>query len=367
MPIMKIKAAIVSGMGRPFEIQEVELDQPGSDEILVRMVAVGICHTDLWVKNHVRIPMPAVLGHEGAGIVEKTGSQVTRFQAGDPVVLSYASCGVCPMCRNGRSVYCKDFNRHNLFGFRPDGRATLKKNGRSVFGAFFGQSSFATYALANERNAIQVPTDLPLEILAPLGCSIQTGAGTVINALAPTAGASIAVFGAGAVGLSAVMAAVIVGCSTVIGIDTNQERLQLALDLGATHIINSGKTNPLDAIKKIAGDGVDFSIESTGDPKVFRQATDVLDVLGTCALVSLAPPGTQAQVDMGRLLQGKTARGIIEGDCTPHDFIPKMIALFRQNCFPFDKLLTFYPFEEINQAALDAARGTTIKPVLKFS
>lgn len=248
---------------------------------------------------------------------------------------------------------------------RPDGSATIFHGESKISGAFFGQSSFATRVLAHDRNAIRVARDLPLEILGPLGCGIQTGAGTVINVLRPKAGASIAVFGTGPVGLSAIMAARLIGCSTIIAVDIRKNRLQLAEELGATHAIDNSEVDASDAIRQIMGGrGVNFSIDTTAAPAVMRKAVDCLAPPGVCAVLGLAPMGTEVSLDINVLGSGRTVRGVTEGECVPSVMIPALIELWRQGRFPFDRLIRKYAFQEINQAAQDMEQGDTLKPVL---
>jgi aryl-alcohol dehydrogenase len=345
----------------------LELDEPRTDEVLVRIVGVGVCHTDLKVRNQTRpVPLPAVLGHEGAGIVEQVGRHVTKVKPGDHVVLSYHSCGTCSNCQQGQPAYCHQVIVCNFGGARLDGSTTLRKNGEIIHGAFFNQSSFATYALASERNVVKVRPDAPLEILGPLGCGIQTGAGAVLNSLGVQAGTSIAIFGAGSVGLSAIMAAVIAGCTTIIAVDVKPNRLELALELGATHTINSLEVDdPGQLIAEITSTGVDYALETSGLPSVFRQAVDSLTILGVCGLIGGAPPGTDVSFDMNHILLGRTVRGIIQGDSVPDIFIPRLIELHLQGRFPFDRLIKFYTLAEINQACADSEEGVVLKPVLR--
>ncbi len=365
---MQITAAIVREKSQPLTIEEIELDEPRADEILVRIVAAGVCHTDIVTRDqYYPVPLPVVLGHEGSGIVEKVGSGITKVKAGDHIVLSFMYCGHCENCEQGKIGYCYEFFGYNFGGSRPDGSSTLHKGSETIHGSFFGQSSFATYALVSEKNVVKVREDVPLEILGPLGCGIQTGAGGVINSLAPRAGSSIAIFGTGAVGLSAIMAARIVGCTTIIGIDIRPERLKLAQELGATHIINGKDGNTVEQILQITGHGADYSLEATAQPMILRQAVDCLRQGGTCGLIGAAPLGTEASIDMNTILFGRTLRGIIEGDSIPDIFIPQLIELYRQGRFPFDKLIKNYKLDEINQAMDDAEQGGTLKPVLLLS
>lgn len=352
-----IQAAVLRKQGGPLAIESLDMDAPRADEVLVRIVASGICRTDIdfcdeWYDGAEAL----VLGHEGAGVVERVGRNVQTVSPGDPVVLSYQSCGSCRACRSGRPMDCDRLWDLN-FGFqRQDGSNGLQRSG--VRGHFFGQSSFATRALATERNLVKVPRDLPLELLAPLGCGLQTGAGTVLNSLRVPKGAGIAVFGTGAVGLAAVMAARIVGASPIIGVDIVPGRLALALELGAGNVIDGGREDVAARIAAITGAGVDYVVETTGMQEMHRLAVEVLNPGGTVALMTggdgAAYPG------------GRRTIGIREGDAVPQSFIPYLIDLYRAGEFPFDRLVKFYDFREINQAMADARRGETIKPVLRI-
>jgi aryl-alcohol dehydrogenase len=252
---MQIRAAVATGKSEPFVVQALELDEPRPDEVLVRVVATGVCHTDLVVRDqYYPTPLPAVLGHEGAGIVERVGERVSRVQPGDHVVMSYLTCGACAARREGQPGQCPDLFALNFGGARGDRSQALHQDGHALSSHFFGQS-FGTYALANDRDVVKVPQDVPLDILGPLGCGIQTGAGGVINSLHPRAGTSIAIFGTVSVGLSAVMAAHVVGCTTIVAVDTKPNRLDLAWELGATHVVNATEANAVEAIQSITGGG----------------------------------------------------------------------------------------------------------------
>jgi len=367
---MEIKAAVVFEQSGKFSIEELELSDPNDDEVLVRIVGVGICHTDLGARDqHLPIPpqraFPGVFGHEGAGVVEKVGPRVSKVKPGDHVALSWDCCGACPSCKSGNDPYCQNFFLHNFNGARPDGTTTLQKGDQVIHGSFFSQSSFASFSLANERNVVKVREDVPLEIIGPLGCGVQTGAGAVMNTLQPRPGASIAVFGVGPVGMSAVLGAVVCGCSTIIAVDIIPDRLEMAKELGVTHTVNAGEVDPVEAIREITGGGAEFTLECVGNPNVLRQAVDALPRLGICGLLGVVPPGTEVSLDMDLIMNGRTVRGIIEGDAIPDLFIPKLIELYSQGRFPFDRLITFYPFDEINQAVEDMEKGRVIKPVLK--
>jgi aryl-alcohol dehydrogenase len=363
------KAAVVRGKGAPFAIEEVQIGPPTANEVMVRIVAVGICHTDAIVRDqYYPFPLPGVLGHEGAGVVEEVGANVTNVVPGDHVVLTYMSCGQCRFCERGEPAYCSDFFMLNIGGARKDGTtATRDTHGHALHDHFFGQSSFGTYAIAHSRNVIKVAKDVPLEILGPLGCGIQTGAGAILNALQVGVGDSVAVFGVGGVGLSAVMAARAAGAAIIIALDLTASRLKLALELGATHVVDSGKENPVEAVRRIGGGGVDYSLDTSGKPSVLRQAIDVLGIRGTCGVVGAPPLGTEVSFDINSLMiPGRSIRGICEGDSVATEFIPQLIELYRQGRFPYDRLIKFYEFDDINTAIDDAAKGLTIKPVLRM-
>ncbi len=355
----EIQAAVTRDPSRPLEIERLELEGPSDDEVLVRIVAVGVCHTD--IGTHQRwdpANQPAVLGHEGAGIVEKAGKNVRSLKVGDHVVLSFASCGQCAQCQGGQAWLCQHFMGLN-FGFhRLDGSNALHRSG--VRGHFFGQSSFATYAVATEQNAVKVPAHLDLSMLGPLGCGLQTGAGTVMNTLAVRPGASIAIFGSGAVGLAAVMAAKIVGANPVIAVDIKPMRLKLALELGATHVVDSREAGVAEAISRITGNGIDYAVETTGSEHVGKLAVDLLNPEGAAGFMT---PGQRPDDLKG----GRKAISVTEGSSAPQVFIPRLIEFYRQGQFPFDRLIKFYEFGDINTAIADSIRGDTIKPVLKVS
>lgn len=365
----QIRAAVVRKKGGPFHIETLMLEEPRRDEVLVKIVATGMCHTDMVARDKVYdVPHPIVLGHEGAGIVEAVGEDVKEVAPGDPVVLSYLPCGRCKPCHLGKPFYCANTYALCFGGLRLDGStATRDGEGDPVHDHFFGQSSFGTFALANEGNVVKVPKDAPLELLGPLGCGIQTGAGAVINALKVRAGASFVAFGAGAVGLAAVMAARAVGATTIIAADVVPSRLEKAKELGATHVVNSREQNPVAAVKEITGGGADYSLEATGRPEVLRQAIESIGITGTCGIVGAAKLGAEVCFDINDvMIPGKTIRGILQGESVPKVFIPRLVALHAQGRFPFDKLVKFYDLEQINQAAEDSEKGGTIKPIIRF-
>jgi len=365
-----VKAAVVREPGGPFRIENIQLEAPRAHEVLVRIVATGMCHTDMVVRDQVYpVPLPIVLGHEGAGIVEAVGSDVHTVVPGDHVILTFLPCGTCRLCLQGAPASCENLNAWNFAGARPDGsHACCDAKEGLLHDRFFGQSSFSAYAIADERNLVKIRKDAPLELLGPLGCGVQTGAGAVLNALKVNAGSSFAAFGAGAVGLSAIMAARVAGATTIIAVDVVPERLGLALDIGATHTVNSREEDPVVAIQAITGSGVEFSLDSTGIPAVIRAAVEALRARGTCGIVAASKLGTEITFDANHVMQGcKGIRGIVEGDSIPSIFIPQLVELFMQGRFPIDRLVRFYDFDDIDQAAHDSESGITIKPVIRIA
>ncbi|WP_018182770.1 NAD(P)-dependent alcohol dehydrogenase [Kaistia granuli] len=364
----RIRAALVKKKSGPFVVEMVDLAEPRDDEVLVKILATGVCHTDIGVRNQsYPVPLPAVLGHEGAGIVEKVGRNVTKVVPGDHVIVTYDFCGRCENCQQGQPGFCVEFYARNLSGARVDGTSPIIADGHVISGCFFCQSSFADKAIASERNVVKIRKDVPIEIMGPLGCGIQTGAGAVINSLAPRAGSSIAIFGAGAVGLSAVMAAKIVGCTTIIAIDLNEGRLQLARELGATHVVNGAKVDAVKEIQAITDGGAQYSLECTSVPRVFRQAVDCLRIPGTCGLIGAAALGVEVNLEMSKILFGRTIKGIMQGDCVADVFVPKLIEFWRAGLFPFDRLTKLYDLSEINEAVHAAESGEVVKPIVTTS
>lgn len=370
---MNVQAAVLHAPQSALTLETLTLEAPRQNEIRVRLVATGVCHTDIAMMGRpFPVQQPIVLGHEGAGVVESVGPAVTKVRPGDRVVMSYNFCGACPSCHGHASSYCHDFAGMNFVGLRKDGSAALSLEGRPVRHNFFGQSSFASHCLCTEANVVRVPDDVPddvFELLGPLGCGIQTGAGAVINVLKPQLGQSLVVFGAGAVGMAGLMAARATGVGTLIAVDKVPQRLELAGELGATHTIDAGAVSSVVAeIRRITGHGADFSLDTTGIPAVTRQALDALGPRGTCGFVGGAPVGAELAVDIrDMMMHGKTLRGIVEGDANSDVFIPTLIRMVLQGRFPLHRLVRMYPFDEFNEAIADSKSGATVKPILRFA
>ncbi|MEU4796701.1 NAD(P)-dependent alcohol dehydrogenase [Streptomyces sp. NPDC023327] len=368
---MEATVALLKEPGGPISLEPVQIGPLAAREVLVRMSGTGICRTDLAAAaGVVPLPVPFVLGHEGAGVVEAVGSAVDALAVGDEVVLSFDSCGGCAGCAAKRPAHCEFFAALNYTGTRLDGSTTLTQNGLPVHGNWLGQSSFGTYAVASDRNAVKLPAlpvGLPIEVLGPLGCGVLTGAGTVFNMLRPQPAQGIAVFGLGGVGMSAVMAATVSDCHPIIGIDPNPRRRSLAQELGATHTVDPGRVDGIDrAIAEIAGAGVDFAIDTVGSGAVVRQALMSLRRPGTCATLGLQAMKNDITIDQGHLQLGRTLTGALMGDSDPHALIPHLIDLWRQGRFPFERLIVRYPFHRIEDACEAIRSGEAVKPVLVF-
>lgn len=365
----QITAAVAREPKADLVIEQLELDDLRPGEVRVRMVATGVCHTDAIVRDQVYpTPLPAVLGHEGAGVVEAVGSAVTTVNPGDHVLLAAAYCGKCDRCRAGQMAYCENLFAADFGGRRADGTTALSKDGEVISSHFFGQSSFATYANVVEESVIRIDPEVPLEVVAPLGCGIQTGAGTILNELKPELNSTLVVLGTGAVGAGAIMAGKVAGCAKVIAVDIHASRLDLAGELGATDTINSREFDLVEEVMRItAGKGADYVVDTTARPELLRQGADCLGLRGTLALVGAAAPGTEVSFEIGlSLVKGWTFKTVIQGSSVPQIFIPKLIELWREGRFPMDKLMRNYALQDINQGFADSASGVTVKPVIVY-
>jgi len=361
---MRITAALLEKPSTPFRITEVDLSAPGPDEVLVKVTAVGICGTDLEFSQF--FPTPALLGHEGSGVVEAIGDRVTGIAVGDPVAMSFTSCGACSTCRQGAPAYCRSFDALNFSGRRPDGSTAVTVAGQDVNAHFLGQSSFASHVIAPARAVVPVPAlaETSLRTLAgPFGCGFQTGAGGVLNVLRPSVGSSIAVFGAGAVGTAAIIAAGLAGCAPVIAVDIDERRLRAARAAGASVTINSAGTDPAGALRELAPQGLDFVLDTTGHEKVLRTAVEALGPLGHAGVIGIGPSESMS-FEWRSVLNGRTITGIIAGGAVPQTFLPRLLDLHARGRFPIDPLITTFAFEEINEAVAAMRAGDVTKAVL---
>ncbi|ROZ52779.1 NAD(P)-dependent alcohol dehydrogenase [Rhodococcus sp. WS1] len=362
---VKTLAAVHRSGETTLSLEALSIASPRANEVLVDIVGSGICHTDLGVIA-TDDAGPIVLGHEGSGVVRQIGADVTTLNPGDHVVLSFNHCGTCDNCVAGVPGHCRTFVASNLTGSRVDGSTPLTtEEGDPVRGHFFGQSSWSHTVVTTEWNCVKVDKDLPLELLGPLGCGIQTGAGAVLNTLNPEPDSSIAIFGAGSVGMAAILGAVVAECATIIAVDIDHGRLEAARELGATHTIDSSTTDPVHEIRLLTGGyGARYSVECIGLPAVVKAAVECLQSPGVCASVGFQGATNNVTIDQGHLLFGRTLVGVIEGDAVPTEFITRMISLYQAGKFPFDRLIETFPFGEINAALEAVHKGSVIKAVL---
>jgi aryl-alcohol dehydrogenase len=364
---VEITAAVLRAGDQPYSIETVELAEPRADEVLVRIVGVGMCHTDVLPRAEATIsPPPIICGHEGAGVVEAVGSDVEGVAVGDHVVLSFESCGACEACRAARPYACEQFWLRNLLGRRADfSTGVTDASGAEIPSRWFGQSSFATHAVATARNVVVVDPSLPLEQLGPLGCGIQTGAGTTMSAdaLDVQPGTSVVIFGVGAVGLAALMGAVVKGATTIIAVDLHQSRLDLAVELGATHTIPGDDPNVAGRVAELTGGaGAHYAVDTTGVPAVSKTAMTCVRLGGRGALVGAATSDMTFDV---LSVVGKTAIWVLEGNADPKTFIPELLELWQAGRFPFDRLIEEFPLTEIDAAEEASLSGRVVKPVLR--
>lgn len=361
---MNITAAVLEGPQGPFRVQPVVLESPREDEILVEIAGTGLCHSDLLFESgDIPFSRPIVLGHEGSGTVREVGPRVKHVKPGDRVLISYASCGSCRQCERAAPQYCVNFYPLNAYGMRLDGSSTLSlPDGTALGSHWFAQSSFASHVLTLERNVVVVNDPaLPLELLGPFGCGIQTGAGAVMNTMQLSAGSSIAVFGVGGVGAAGIMAAHAAGATTIIAVDVHESRLAMAKRIGATHTLNVASVDDVAAAVRDLADGpLDFALDTSA--VAARNAVDVIGPGGVAVL--LAASMGELTLDGNDILFGKTVKGAIEGDAVPQILLPRLVELYRQGRFPIDEIVTTYPLEDIEQAIADMKSGVTIKPVL---
>lgn len=347
--------------------ETLELDEIRPGEVLVRVAAVGVCHTDIAYTDGSRptAPFPLVAGHEGAGVIAAVGEASAGFAIGDRVAMSFSSCGSCRGCLAGRPARCSSFRELNSgFGGPGSGGRLTRRNGDKVSAGFFGQSSFADYALTGVRNLVRVPDGVPLPLAAPFGCGIQTGAGTVLNSLRLQPGDTLLVTGTGAVGMSAVMAAQAAGAAAIVAVDPVDSRRTLALTLGATHALDPADVaaGALEALRI----PLDFAIDTSGRPEMIRAAVAAVHSEGEVVLIAAGRTGAVADIPLRDLIVGRQVRGAVEGDSVPQLLIPRLLDLWRAGQFPVEALISTFAAGELNDAMRAMKLGQVVKPVIVF-
>lgn len=367
---MKAKAAVLFEVGQKLEIREVEVQKPQAGEVLIRMAAGGVCHSDLHVMTgHLSASLPAILGHEGSGIVEDVGPGVTSVRPGDHVIpLWRLSCGECEYCTGGRPALCPAGTQIRMTGRLLDGTSRFKLDGKEIK-HFAGVSSFSQYSVVPEKAVLKIPNDLPLERAALLGCAVITGVGAAINAARVKPGSSVAVFGAGGVGLNVIQGAAIAGAEKIIAVDLLENKLEYARRFGATHTVNASAGNPVEQVRALTdGRGVDYAFEVIGLPTTMRQAYDSLAKRGMAVVVGVTPMTTEVSVPvMSLVFEERVLTGSVYGSSRPRLDILKLIDLYRAGKLKLDELLTrTYPFEQINAAYEALERGEVARSVVTF-
>lgn len=366
---MKATVALLTEVGKDFELVDVEIDDPRDDEVIVKMEAAGVCHTDLAIRDgHMPVPFPMVLGHEGAGTVERVGARVSKVVPGDRVAFTPAHCGTCLNCLTGHRQTCISFFPRNMSGARVDGSHGYHKDGSPIGAFFLGQSSFGTHALVDQQSVVKLPDSAAPELAGPLSCGAQTGAGAVLNALKPRVGSSIVIFGAGPVGLGALLAARALSLGAVVVVEPKPVRREVATSLGATTVIDPAAGDAAEVVRAMTGGvGADYAVDTTGIPAVIQNAVELLMPAGEVALLGTPQPGARLDLDLlDATARGIRVRGVTMGDGIAEVFLPELLSLHRQGRFPIERIITPYPFEQINEAARASTQGEVIKAVLTF-
>jgi alcohol dehydrogenase len=374
---MKIKAAVLNKMGaptpyaksKPLAIEEVELDPPCQGEVLVRIGAAGLCHSDLSVIDGNRPrPTPMVLGHEAAGVVEKLGPGVDDLKVGDHVVMVFVpSCGHCLSCAEGRPALCEPGAAANGAGTLLSGQRRLHRNGGKVH-HHLGVSAFAEYATVSRRSLVKVDRELPLEEAALFGCAVLTGVGAVINTAKVSAGSSVAVIGLGGVGLSSLLGAVAVGARRIVAVDLSNDKLGLARQLGATDTFNPGQAGAIEEIKQTTGGGVEFAFEMAGSVRAMELAYKITRRGGTTVTAGLPPPDhTFALPQVNLVAEERTVKGSYIGTCVPSRDLPRYIELYKRGRLPIDRLMSGrLKLEEVNLGFDRLHEGKAVRQVVTF-
>ena len=365
---MEVSAAVLYELGGPLKVETVRLQGPRDGEMMVAVAAAGVCHSDLSVIEGV-IPwqLPTVLGHEGAGIVKAVGAGVTHVQAGDHVIFSFvAPCGQCFYCLRGKPNICEVSLR--LGGQLYDGTSRLSSAQGEPINHFTGVSCFAEYAVVPQWGAVKITSDVPLDRAVLIGCCVTTGVGAVFNTARVEPGSSVAVLGCGGVGLSIVQGAALAGALKVIAIDLKEERLSLAQELGATHVVNASQEDGVSSIRELTGGrGVDYAFEAIGKEETFSQAYRSTRWGGTCVMVGVPPSDARLTFDSRLVFQEKTIKGSVYGSSNPRVDFPKLVELYRAGKLKLDPMVTqTYSLDQINDAFDDLRDGRGARGIIIF-
>lgn len=367
---MKARAAVLFEARQKLSIEQVDVSDPRAGEVLVHMAAGGVCHSDLHVmKGDLSAPLPAILGHEGAGIVAAVGPGVKDVQPGDHVIpLWRLSCGECEYCTGGRPALCTAGIEIRKTGTLPGGGTGFSLKGKEIK-RFGGVSTFSEYSVIPEKALLKIPKDFPLDRAALLGCAVITGFGAVVNAAQVRPGSLVAVFGAGGVGLNVIQTAALSGAAMIIAVDLRDSKLEFARQFGATHSVNASQGNPVEQVRAITGGrGVDYAFEVVGLPATMRQAFDVLARRGVAVVVGIGPTSAEVSIPVIPLAwEDRVLMGSLYGSARPRIDILKLMDLYRAGKLKLDELLTrSYPIEQINDAYAALERGEVARSVVTF-
>jgi S-(hydroxymethyl)glutathione dehydrogenase/alcohol dehydrogenase len=354
-----MKAAFLYEVHKPLVIDEIDIDEPGPGQVMVKTVSAGVCHSDLHqMEGRWPIDVPVVLGHEGAGIVERVGEGVTYVQPGDHVVMNFIPfCGTCRFCQSGRPVLC------------TQGRSSVKHlhKGDQSIDAYLSVSSFAEHMLVSERGVVKVREDAPLDKLSIMGCAVATGVGAVLNAAKVEAGSSVAVIGLGGVGLNVVQGAALAGAYPIIAIDVLERKLEMAREFGATHFVNASEKDPVEAVVGLTDGGTDYAFEVIGKPEAISQAVDMVHPGGEAVMVGVSPFGSKTSIDTTNLLAERVLRGCVYGSIRQRVDIPRYIDLYMAGRLKLDQMVTrTFPLEGINEAFAAMKAGEVARSVIVF-
>lgn len=363
-----MKAAVQYEVGKPLVIDDLTLEDPQQNEIKVKITASGVCHSDLhFMKGEMPAPMPIVMGHEGAGVVEKVGPGVTSVQPGDHVLMMVSfTCGKCRYCVEGRPTRCVENLPIQMMMSLPGGATRLRKDGKPVHHSF-GLAAFAEHAVVHERSVVKIRKDAPLDKVCLMGCGTTTGLAAVINTARMKAGESVVVYGSGGVGLGAIMGAKLAGAGKLIAVSRSDRKLALAKELGADHVIKSGKEDPPTRVKELTGGGADYAIEAVGKAEVMMQAFGSIHSGGKCVIAGMAPLTEFLTIAPFEFLLGKTITGTVQGDIVGQIEIPRYVDMYMEGKLPLDKIISnVYRLDQVNEAFAALDKSEVIRSVVKM-
>ncbi|HEX6482324.1 MAG TPA: Zn-dependent alcohol dehydrogenase [Ktedonobacteraceae bacterium] len=366
-----MQAAILEAPATDLIVERIDIQEPKRGEVLVRLAASGVCHSDLHVVHGTQTtPLPAVLGHEGAGVVEAIGPEVKRVQVGDHVILSWTpSCGQCAFCQSGHPNLCTVVYETMGNGTLMDGTSRLSHDGKPVYHYSF-ISSFAEYCVVPESGCVVIEPDIPLDKAALVGCAVMTGVGAVLNTAQVRPGSAVAVIGSGGVGLNAIQGANLAGAATIIAVDVSPAKLERALAFGATHLVNAAQVDAVQAVRELtSGLGADYTFEAVGRSETMRQCWEMARPGGKVVMIGIAPAGSELSLPANRLVrEERCLMGSFYGSARPHIDMPLILKLYMAGKLKLDELVTHrFSLEQINDAVRVLDAGEAIRPIIVYN